>query len=120
MNHLVLKEVGFGNLKKGMKYVIKQRNEIHFIGNFNNYNDINKNCASFDHAYSIHGQIKLYVWKINLFDIGSRYKISHKYYMVIHQKEKIQNAMELRAINQILKKIICDDTFVYLNFIVES
>jgi hypothetical protein len=113
MDHLVLKEVGFGNLKKGTKYIIKRCNEIQFIGNFNNYNDTNESCASFDHAYSIHGEMKLFVWKINFYDKGSRYKISHKYYKVIYQKEKIQQTMELRSINIILQRIIGDASFVY-------
>lgn len=114
MEHLVLKEVGFNNLKKGTKYIIKRRNEIHFIGNFNYYIDNYENCANFDNAYSINGTLKTFVWKLNFYDKKSRHKIlNHKYYKVIYQTEKIQEAMELRAVNQVLRKIIGDASFVY-------
>jgi hypothetical protein len=114
MEHLVLKEVGFNNLKKGTKYIIKRCNEIHFIGNFNYYITNYENSANFNNAYSINGTTKIFVCTLNFYDKKSRYEIlNHKYYKVIYKKEKIQQAMELRAVNIILRSIIGDASFVY-------
>jgi len=35
-----------------------------------------------------------------------------KYYTIIKQKQNIQNAMELRAVNKLLQRVIGDD-FIY-------
>ena len=36
-----------------------------------------------------------------------------KYYKIIKQKQNIQNAMEIRAVNKLLQYIIGDDSFIY-------
>jgi len=49
-----------------------------------------------------------YVWKIDFYD-----EESISYHMLDIQKEKIQNAMELRATNIILRRITNDESFKY-------
>uniref|UniRef100_A0A6C0ET37 Uncharacterized protein n=1 Tax=viral metagenome TaxID=1070528 RepID=A0A6C0ET37_9ZZZZ len=45
--------------------------------------------------------------------MSSMYTIKRKVYKLISSNEKIQHAMEQRAINLILQKIIGDKTFIY-------
>ena len=108
MENLVLKEVDFGNLKHGNKYIMKRMGTIHFIGNFTNYNN---NIAHFDKAYSFIGTKKINVQELCLY--YEKHKYSYKYYRVILQKNKIQEAMELRATNMVLQRIINDTSFKY-------
>ena len=47
------------------------------------------------------------------YKFGSYYYKSRYYYKMVPQKEKIQEAMESRALNAVLNNIIGDDSFVY-------
>jgi len=113
MELLLFKEVRFKHLKKGTKYIIKRANEsenIQFIytGKFTDYFPKLENVSMFDEVKEIMGIKKINSHKVNFFN---EYHIT--YYSLDGQKEKIQEAMEIRAINQVLRKIIGDESFVY-------
>ena len=103
---IILKEVGFDSLMKDTKYVIKRFNIIYYSGRFIGYSFSMGTISNFDYVRDIKNN--LYVWKINFYDEKNR-----SYFMLDSQKEKIQDAMELRAINQDLQKITGDITFNY-------
>jgi len=113
MELLLFKEVRFKHLKKGTKYIIKRINEheiIQFIytGKFTGYFHKLENVSMFDEIKEIMGIKKINSHKVNFFN---EYNIT--YYSLDGKKEKIQEAMELRAIKKVLCKITGDESFVY-------
>ncbi len=107
MEHILFKEVGFNDLMKGTKYVIKRYNKAYYIGKFLGYSFCIGEISQFYDVIDISGH-ETYVWKIEFYDETSR-----TYHKIDSQKEKIQNAMELRATNIILRRITNDESFTY-------
>ena len=109
------KEVNYNDLKLGSKYVIIHNHlDKVYIGIFNGY------C----NKYTI-GEIsfwsKAYIGCLNkinkkylMGDIAlNRYTYKRKYLVLESQREEIQNNMENRAINIILRMILGDNNFCY-------
>jgi len=107
MDYLVFKEVGFIDLVKQTKYVIKRNNWAYYTGIFSGYSYKSGYISHFYNAKDIRGEER-YIWKIDFYNEPNR-----TYHTIDKQKEKIQNAMELRAINIILRRITNDESFKY-------
>ena len=100
--NLTFKIVDFNQLIK-KKYYILIKCELQTIertGNFVKY--VEHDIAFFTNMY--YNSSPFYSIYLNKDDT---------FYDIIFQKEKIQNAMELRAINKILQRLIGDETFKY-------
>ncbi len=99
--HSTFKRVLIDDLKEGKKYFIdfyvRNRYENR-IGIFIKF--IEDDFACFKITY--------YGWALNYYIDDMSY-----FYEFNSTKEKLQNAMELRAINIILRKVIGDDSFIY-------
>jgi len=119
MNHLVFEKVEFINLVKGIKYLIifnfnaKCKSMID-IGIFDKYIDtglfIPEKNAYFKNITCMNDD------NSNTFKLKNtsyyNYKGRH-FFRIISQKERIQKAMEQRALNIILRNITGDNTFKY-------
>uniref|UniRef100_A0A6C0EV84 Uncharacterized protein n=1 Tax=viral metagenome TaxID=1070528 RepID=A0A6C0EV84_9ZZZZ len=108
-------------LVQGTKYRIEENlygvREIIFIGMFNGYQQHNegkyllwKKIFYFIKNGDEEVIIPKYIEETQM-DILSPF--GRKYFKLISSKEKIQNEMEIRAINLILQNIIGDKTFSY-------
>ena len=94
----MFKTIIFEKLIKGDKYLIKHGKDEYVIGRFIKYN----NESSYFHVKHIYfKQLYYYIHKKSIF------------YEYNYQKDNIQNAMELRAVNKILRKITGDPLFIY-------
>jgi len=107
MENIVLKEVGFNDLEKGTKYIIKRHNKSCYKGRFSGYTYCMGSISHFFDARDIRG-LEMYVWRTEFYD-----EKDITYHKIDGQKEKIQNAMELRAVNIILRRLIGDVSFIY-------
>ena len=109
------KEVNYTDLKLGSKYIIIHNHiDKVYVGIFNGYSN----------QYTI-GEISFwgktytsYLNKIHkkyiMGDIGlNRYTYKRKYLVLESRREEIQNNMETRAINIILRMILGDNNFCY-------
>jgi len=109
------KEVNYNDLKLGSKYVIIHNHfDKVYVGIFNGYSN----------KYTI-GEIsfwgKTYISYLNKINkkylMGNielnRYTYKRKYLVLESQREEIQNNMETRAINIILRRILGDNHFCY-------
>ena len=103
---IILKEVGFASLVKNTKYVIKRFHKKKYNGRFMGYYYYMDPTAYFENVYEF--KTKRDICKVSFHNEGY---IS--YYTLDSQKEQIQDAMELRAINQVLQRITGDLTFNY-------
>uniref|UniRef100_A0A6C0EU74 Uncharacterized protein n=1 Tax=viral metagenome TaxID=1070528 RepID=A0A6C0EU74_9ZZZZ len=90
----------FKDLQKGEKYIILSYDNFddHLLI-FKDYPDLNKEKATF---------FNIRIKQIITLHICGDWE----FLKIVKQKELIQNAMELRAINKILKRLI-DDSFNY-------
>jgi len=115
---IVYNYVSMDDLMPGKKYLIYYRATTYppYIitkGTFINYtyelrNDSSEDDYEYDDGFC---NVSFYLSKSNRTLICSEID---KFFEMIPQKHKIQNAMELRAVNQLLQRIIGDDTFTYL------
>jgi len=109
-------EVGYHELKLGSKYIIinNLKHEKIYIGIFTGY------CNKYNIA-EISNWGKTYVSYLTNYNtkyiIGdlalNRYSFKRKYMILDSQKETIQNNMESRALNIILRSILGDNNFCY-------
>jgi hypothetical protein len=121
---LKFKEVSYDKLKKGIKYVILQQienkkkfeNKIYigiFKGPSEKYPDEVTSWEKTYITYSTNNNYlnnkKIYEGDIEL----NKYTFKRKYMELNSQKEMIQNNMEYRALNIILRAIIGDKHFSY-------
>lgn len=119
---LYFKEISYDKLKIGIKYIIIQHsnnqkynkydNKIYiaiFGGKSEKYpNEIT--CWNNTHiSYLNNYNKKIFEGQIEL----NKYTIKRKYLTLDSQKKNIQNNMERRAINIILRNIIGDNNFYY-------
>jgi len=124
MERLIFEKVEFNNLVKDTKYIIKRHNKAYYTGIFRK--NIIKGGDNVSEFYNISALYDMhYMGERNCYNAnsvtGMRYMgeisfyndIHRTYYELDHQKEKIQEAMESRAVNKILQKITGDDTFKY-------
>lgn len=112
MEKLMFKEICFSNLIKGTKYIIKRINKpeyirMIYIGKFSDY------IYRYDSVSMFVDVKELRKPELECCKMNFTYEYDTIYYIIVKQKEKIQQAMELRATNQVLRSIIGDETFVY-------
>jgi len=102
------KQVNFYQLKSNTKYIITDLNgAFYYTGIFCLYVKGGKDIAHFKNVMC-NVPIKRYCGYVTF-----SYEIGRKYYTIDSKKDQIQNIMELRAINKILKQITGDETFHY-------
>jgi hypothetical protein len=106
--------INIDELVKGTKYRIEENlfnvKELIIVGIFNGYEEkylLWNKTFYFNNYNGYEVIIPKYVESMRMDILHKR-----KFYKLISSKEKIQNAMELRAINLILQNII-DKTFIY-------
>jgi hypothetical protein len=121
MNYLKFKEVPYNELKLGTKYIITDQaryifksNKV-YVGIFNGY--CNKYTVSeitnwgkthISYSQSINKK------KYKIGDISfNRHTYERTYLVLDSQREIIQNNMESRALNIILRRLIGDNSFYY-------
>ena len=108
------KEVNYNDLRLGTKYVIIHQcmNKV-YVGIFNGYcnNYSIREISFWRKTYlSYLTQNKKYL----LGDVSfNKYTYKKKYMILESQREEIQNNMETRAINIILRMILGDNNFCY-------
>jgi hypothetical protein len=117
---LQFKEIMYNSLKIGTRYIILQQienkkkfeNKI-YVGIFNGvsekYPDEISSWKKTYISYSNNSNKKIYEGDIEL----NKYTVKRKYMELNPQKEIIQNNMEFRALNIILRAIIGDNNFCY-------
>jgi len=100
-----LKEVKFDSLIN-TTYIIKRFHKKIYKGQFKGYYYYMGPMSSFENVYDFKRKI-----------FGGRVSFHNEAYITFHtiksQKEQIQDAMELRAINKVLQRITGDLTFAY-------
>ena len=124
---LKFNEIAYNNLKIGVKYIILQQTENKktkfenkiYIGIFDGFSEKYPKeitCWKKTHiTYSTNNYStnnsnkKIYEGDIEL----NKYTVKRKYLVLNPQKEIIQNNMESRALNIILREIIGDNNFCY-------
>lgn len=110
-------EANYNDLKLGTKYIILdqfKKNDKIYVGTFNGY--YNKYTIG-----EISNWVKTYVSYLSNYNkkylIGelslNKYTFKRKYMILDSQKETIQNNMEARALNIILRLLIGDNSFSY-------
>ena len=110
-------EVNYNDLKLGTKYIILEqfkKTDLIYVGIFNGY--YNKyTIGEISHwvkthvSYLTNYNKKYLVGELEL----NKYTFKRKYMMLDSQKEIIQNNMEARALNIILRSLIGDNSFYY-------
>ena len=120
---LQFKEISYNSLKIGVRYIILQQienkkkfeNKI-YVGIYNGVSEKypkEVTCWTKTHiTYSTNNNYsnkKIYEGDIEL----NKYTVKRKYMELNSQKEMIQNNMESRALNIILRSIIGDNNFCY-------
>jgi len=102
------KQVNFYQLKRNTKYIITDLNgAFYYTGWFSIYLKNGKDTVQFKDV-TCNVPIKRYCGYVSF-----SYDIGRKYYTLVSKKNEIQQAMETRAINKILKQITGDETFHY-------
>jgi len=112
-------EVSYHDLKLGAKYIIinnikHEKHEKVYVGTFTGY--CNKYSMSEITHWGKTYAIYLTNWNIK-YVIGdlalNRYTFKRRYMILDSQKETIQNNMEARALNIILRELLGDNNFCY-------
>ncbi len=110
MEPLVFKETKFMELVKGEKYIIKRFNKTYYNGIFTGHAfKFGSNISMFEEVKDVSKPTEIYIWKLEFYDDSAR-----TFHKMIRQKEQRQNAMELRAVNLLLQRIVGDNAFKYL------
>ena len=101
-------QVNFYHLKPKKKYIITEIYGIfHYVGIFNNYEKGSIDIVNFKNVTCINPVERQCGY------VRFSYQIGRRFYTIISKKKEIQEAMELRALRKILKKITGDETFVW-------
>jgi hypothetical protein len=120
MSHLIFEEVSFDNLKHKEKYLISYNVNSYNIGIFTMYNTRHvvhnshstTPIATFKYArFNIIQIDNMYTEVIRHF--SKHFTRSISYYKLNNKKHLIQEAMEQRALNIILRNLIGDNMFKY-------
>ena len=100
-----MEQVNFYHLKPNHKYMITDLNGVfYYIGTFNLYRN-SGNVAIFKNVICTSPIERSCGY------MSYSYSASRKFYTLISKKKEIQQAMETRALNKILKQIIGDPLF---------
>lgn len=120
MSHLIFEEVSFDNLKHKEKYLILYNVNSYNIGIFKMYNTRHV-------VHNYHSTTPIATFKYARFNIiqidniyveitrhfSKNFTRSIKYFKLNNNKHLIQEAMEQRALNIILRNLIGDNMFKY-------
>lgn len=114
---LKFKEVGFHFIYKYKKcLIVSEDRQTCCIASFKKYN-MDTLAAEFINVIFINSnEIENGILSFNPINKGTIKTYTYSscsYYVLSSQKVKIQDAMELRAVNKILQRLIGDDSFTY-------
>ena len=99
-------QINFYHLKKNHKYIITEIYGVfHYVGIFSHYQKGSIDMVIFKNVTCINPVERSCGY------VTFSYQIGRRFYTIISKKKQIQEAMELRALNKILKNIIGDETF---------
>ena len=99
-------QVNFFQLQKNKKYIVTEIYGIYnYVGIFSHYQPGTINIAIFKKVNCINPVER------NCGYVSFSYQIGRKFYTIISKKKEIQQAMEKRALNKLLKKITGEDLF---------
>jgi hypothetical protein len=107
-------EIDIDALITGKRYIIQENSHQHtrtIYGKFDNYFNPHTTCWS-STTYTVISYCRSQHFYQHTLQLNNMIKKA-TFYKMMSSKTKIQNAMEMRALNLILKRIIGDCTFVY-------
>ena len=107
-------EIDIDALITGKRYIIKEESHQHtrtIQGTFVNYFNPHTTCW-YSTIYTVISYDRTQKFYQHTLQLNNMIKKA-TFYKMISSKTKIQNAMEMRAVNIILKRIIGDCTFAY-------
>ena len=101
-------QVNFYHLEENKKYIITDMVGVfHYVGWFNNYRNMGNDMAVFKNV------ICTSPYERPCGYVTFSYSIERKFYTLISKKKQIQDAMEARALNKVLKKITGEELFTW-------
>ena len=101
-------QVNFYHLQLNKKYIITDMVGIfHYVGWFNNYRNMGNDMAVFKNVVCTSPYPRPCGY------VNFSYSVERKFYTFISKKTQIQDAMEARALNKVLKKITGDELFIW-------
>lgn len=104
-----MEQVNFYQLKPKNKYIVSDlHGAFHYVGTFDHYRHSANDMAIFKNVICIN-PIKRPCGYVNF-----SYNIARKFYRLVSKKKEIQQAMETRAVNKILKMITGDELFEWV------
>jgi hypothetical protein len=104
-----MEQVNFYQLKPNHKYIITDlHGAFYYIGTFNLHRYSGNDIAIFKNVICTSPIERPCGY------MSYSYSISRKFYTLISKKKEIQQAMETRALNKILQKIIGDELFEWV------
>lgn len=119
---LKFKEVRYNNLRLGTKYIITDpsnyifTNNKVYVGIFNGYGN-NYRIGEITNWEKTHISYSPFTSHNKKYKVGNisfnKYSYERNYLVLDSQKEIIQNNMESRAVNIILRRLIGDNNFCY-------
>jgi len=108
-NNTNMEQVNFYQLKPNHKYIVTDlHGAFHYIGEFDHYRYSSIDMAIFENVVCIN-PIKRPCGYVNF-----SYSIGRKFYKFVSKKKEIQQAMETRALNIILKMVTGDELFEWV------
>jgi hypothetical protein len=101
-------QVNFYHLENNTKYIITDLVGIfHYVGWFNNYRTMGNDMAVFKNVVCTSPYPRPCGY------VNFSYSVERKFYILISKKKQIQDAMESRALNKVLKKITGEELFTW-------
>jgi len=101
-------QVNFYHLQRNKRYIVTELHGIfHYVGTFDHYEKGSIDKVIFKNVTCINPIERSCGY------ITFSYQIGRRFYTIVSKKKQIQDAMELRGLAKILKKITGDDTFVW-------
>ena len=114
---LKFKEVGFHFIYKYKKcLIVSEDRQTSCIASFKKYMDTTLAAEFINVMFIKSNEIENGILSFNPINKGTIKTYTYSsctYYVLSAQKVKIQDAMELRAVNKILQRLIGDDSFTY-------
>jgi hypothetical protein len=102
-NHSTFNCLSIDDLEEGKKYLVRTCIRNRYITKIGIFIGLSK--------YSYYGYFDVSMPVSGLLRFS--FNETSYFYEFVYQKYNIQNAMELRAVNKILRRIIGDDSFTY-------
>ena len=100
-------QVNFYHLERYKRYIVTELHGIfHYVGTFDHYEKGSIDKVIFKNVTCINPERPCGY-------VTFSYQIGRRFYTIVSKKKEIQEAMELRALYKILKKITGDESFVW-------